>query len=69
MRELCIACAQPLEAGDQYLPDVGGGVLHFACCGPEPECFVDLETGEPLGRTPEPLIWEADDEPRSFRDA
>lgn len=66
MVDLCIACAEPMKPGDQYLNDIGGGVLHFACCGPEPECYVDLDTGEPLSHIPAPQIWPADDEPRSF---
>lgn len=56
--EKCIACAKPIKTGDQYLPDINGGFLHFACCGPERECFVDLETGEPLDQPPTPSIWE-----------
>lgn len=54
----CIACGKPFKAGDEYLFDISGGEIHFACCGPEPEGFVDLDTGEPLPETPEPLIWE-----------
>ena len=68
MGDHCLACAIAMKPGDPYLDDVSGGVLHFACCGPELECFVDLETGEPLGRVPEPLIWPAEDEPRRFSD-
>lgn len=59
--ERCLACDVPLKVGDEYLPDISGGLIHFACCGPEPECFVDLETGEPLPERPEPLIWIAED--------
>lgn len=58
--ERCIACDEPLKVGDQYLSDISGGVIHFACCGPEPECFVDLDTGEPLGRPATPQIWSRD---------
>lgn len=57
--EKCLACGEPIKAADEYLPDVSGDNLHFACCGPEPECFVDLETGQQLDRPPVPRIWEA----------
>lgn len=57
---LCIACAGPMKTGDPYYPDrVNGGVLHAACCGTEPEYYVD-ENDEPLrpgDRRPEPSIW------------
>lgn len=55
--EKCLACDVPFKDGDEYLSDIGGGAIHYACCGPEPECFVDLETGEPLAEKPEPQIW------------
>jgi hypothetical protein len=58
--ETCIACEVAFKAGDEFLPDIGGGFIHMDCCGPEPESLVDLETGEPLAEKPEPLIWEAD---------
>lgn len=59
--ETCLACGKPFKAGDEYLPDISGGEIHFACCGPEPECFVNLDTGEPLKAPPKPLIWEDPD--------
>ena len=67
--ERCIACAEPFTAGDEYLPDINGGSIHFACCGPEPDGFVNLETGEPLHRPPSALIWESDQSARRRADA
>lgn len=58
--EACLACAVPFVAGDQYLADISGGAIYFACCGPEPEGFVNLDTGEPLPAPPQPMIWGAD---------
>lgn len=58
MSERCIACTEPFKVGDKYLPDIGGGFVHMDCCGPEPESYVDLETGEQLAEKPQPLIWE-----------
>ncbi len=58
--ERCIACNKAFAAGDEYLPDINGGAIHFACCGPEPESFVDLKTGEPLTERPLPSIWGED---------
>lgn len=61
--EACTACAVPFQEGDQYFPDYDGGFIHVGCCGPEPECFVDLDTGEPLKpgeAPPEPFVWSAD---------
>lgn len=59
--EYCLACDVPLKVGDEYLPDINGGLIHFACCGPEAAGFVDLETGDPLTKKPEPLIWTEED--------
>jgi hypothetical protein len=59
----CIACAIPFKVGDKYLADYGGGFLHAACCGPERESYVDLETGEPIAEgepLPTPQIWVDD---------
>ncbi len=56
----CIACDIAFVDGDPYYPDVSGGSLHAACCGPERECYVNLDTGEPIGPEepiPEPSIW------------
>lgn len=56
----CIACDLPLQEGDKYYADISGGFLHAACCGPERECYVDLETGAPISPDddiPEPSIW------------
>lgn len=57
--ETCIACSVAFKPGDTFLPDIGGGFIHMDCCGPEPESYVDLETGAQLAEKPEPLIWEA----------
>lgn len=62
--ERCIACAKPLVEGDQYYLDASGGIIHAACCGPERESYVNLETGEPLADgepIPVPLIAIAED--------
>lgn len=58
MSEKCIACAKAFQNGDQYLPDISGGFIHMDCCGPEPESFVNLETGDQLAEKPAALIWE-----------
>jgi hypothetical protein len=50
----CIVCTEQLAEGDAYYPAVSGGFLHAACCGPERECYVNLETGEAI---PTPEIW------------
>lgn len=58
--ERCIACSKPMEPGDRWLPDVSGGPIHFDCCGPERESFVNAD-GEPLSPgdpLPTPMIWE-----------
>lgn len=58
--EACIACDVALKEGDPVYPDVGGGYLHAACCGPERECYVNPETGKPIGPDepiPEPMKW------------
>lgn len=57
--ERCLACRVAFKEGDEYLPDASGDLIHFACCGPEPESFVNLETGEQLAGPPTPLIWSA----------
>lgn len=57
-RDSCLACEVEFKHGDKYLPDIGGGSLHFACLGPEAECYVDLETGVQLDAIPDPLIWD-----------
>lgn len=55
----CMACRVAFKEGDEYLPDVSGDLIHFACCGPGPGGFVDLATGEQLPEKPKPLIWSA----------
>ena len=46
--------------GDEVLPDASGGYIHAKCCGPEPESYCNLETGEPLKAgdpLPKPFVW------------
>lgn len=55
----CIACDEPMKAGDFYHLDASGGEIHAACCGPEPEAYHDangdpLKPGDPL---PVALVW------------
>lgn len=45
----CLACRLTFLNDDQVLNDVSGEVLHVACCGPEREAYVNLDTGEPIG--------------------
>lgn len=53
----CLACRKPFRPDDLYLADVSGGFVHFLCVGDDPESFVDLGTGKPLGRKPRPSVW------------
>lgn len=55
----CIACGEPLEEGQDVYADADGGTIHAACCGPEPESYVDgdgnpLNPGDPI---PPPHKW------------
>lgn len=43
----CFGCGQAMKDGEPYYEDVNEGAMHAACCGPEPESFVDAK-GEPL---------------------
>ena len=43
----CFACGKIFTVGEAVYEDVNEGTMHAACCGPEPESFVDAE-GEPL---------------------
>lgn len=64
MGERCIACAELMLIGQAYFLDVGGGVIHADCCGPERESYAHLD-GEPLEPDepiPTPLIWSAEDD-------
>lgn len=45
----CLACRLTFLNDDQVLADVSGEFLHAACCGPELEAYVNLDTGEPIG--------------------
>ena len=59
--EYCIACDEVIKEGDEYLPDINGGFIHYRCCGPDRESYVkDLDEGTPLGPgdpIPPPRIW------------
>lgn len=44
----CEICGVTFTPDDDCLTDINLGTVHAACCGPEPESYVDLETGEPL---------------------
>lgn len=57
--EACIACAVPFKDGDMVHSDESGGCIHAACCGPEPESYVD-EDGRalrPIDDIPDPWMW------------
>jgi hypothetical protein len=57
--ERCIACGGIVLDDDEVYDDAGGGIIHAKCCGPERECYVDLETGEPLkDGAPIPKPWK-----------
>lgn len=47
--ERCFACGVAFRPGDMVIEDINEGAMHAACCGPERESFVDLETGESIG--------------------
>lgn len=58
--ERCIACGGILLDDDMVYDDYDGGTLHEKCCGPERECYVNLETGEPIKEgepIPKPLKY------------
>jgi hypothetical protein len=60
---ICDLCQKPLLPGDMCLTDYTLGTVHAACCGPERESYVDLETGEPIKEgepIPEPYVWTPD---------
>lgn len=47
--DACPICDQPKITGQLMLADASLGEVHAACCGPEREGYVNLETGEPIG--------------------
>ncbi|WP_244497767.1 dATP/dGTP pyrophosphohydrolase domain-containing protein [Aureimonas sp. AU40] len=58
--ESCLACNEPMKAGDKYLWDVSGDPIHAGCAGPERESYTKGD-GEPLGPDdpiPTPLTWQ-----------
>jgi hypothetical protein len=61
--ERCLACGGILLDDDLVYDDVGGGVLHARCCGPEREYYVNLETGETLAEgepIPKPRVFRTE---------
>jgi hypothetical protein len=59
----CIACDEPLKDGDLVHSEASGGLIHAACCGPEPESYYGPD-GEPLKPgDPIPKPWVYKDEP------
>ena len=61
--DTCGICEDIFVAGDRCLTDISLGAVHAACCGPERESYVDLETGDALAADapiPTPWIWNAD---------
>jgi len=57
--EACGICAVAFVEGDECLTDVDLGAVHAACCGPERESYVNLETLEPIGpNDPIPTPWK-----------
>lgn len=52
--EACGICQVAFVEGDNCLTDINLGDVHAACCGPERESYVNLDTGEPL-RDGEPI--------------
>lgn len=46
--ERCGICSRAFREDDYVTDDVTEGSVHRACCGDEPESYVDLETGEPM---------------------
>lgn len=62
--EACGICNVAFKAGDPCLTDIDLGSVHAACCGPEREGYVNLDTGEPIGPDqPIPTPWTWTDEP------
>lgn len=60
--EACGICQITFNEGDDCLTDVDLGPVHAACCGPERESYVNLNTGEPIGPNdpiPAPWKWSA----------
>lgn len=59
----CLICNRYIRDGDPCITDIDLGPVHAACCGPEREAYVNLETGLPIGPEepiPTPWIWGAD---------
>lgn len=60
---VCGICNVVLITGDRCMTDIDLGTVHAACCGPERESYVNLETGDPIGPhdpIPTPWIWNGD---------
>ncbi len=57
--EMC-ECGEPIKPGDLVYHSIDGGYLHADCCG-DPDSFVNLATGDPLGpdvSPPQPFPYE-----------
>lgn len=67
--ERCIACNEVLKEGDDVYNDVSGGIIHAECCGPDRECYVNLDDGSPIGPDePIPQPWKWSPHPPPQRD-
>lgn len=47
--ESCGICRHPFVEGVLTLHDISMGEVHAACCGPERDGYVNLDTEEPIG--------------------
>lgn len=62
--DLCGICNVVFRGDDLCLTDIDLGTVHAACCGPERESYVNLDTGEPIGPDePIPTPWRYDSLP------
>jgi hypothetical protein len=55
---ICV-CGEPICDGDKVYTCESSGILHAACLGPEPECFISAD-GRPLKPSdpiPEPWVY------------
>lgn len=59
-RDHCFACGHAFKDGDAVYEDMNEGLIHAACCGPEPEAYSGpdgepLKPGDPI---PAPFIFQ-----------